>query len=175
MPATASGTATQAAVSSPWGTYKVWPTPTGICFQVSTHHPQNKWVLAGLIVKSLGLAALTYAYSGFWNALGVLPLLLLLDALLILCIRRIKLVWVEVRPDGLTITPEITTPDIRTFFNRVGITQRQLDFDQGFTFRYGIFDVQATPPFANPREFEIFQVQFEQAISRLWLQQNLNS
>jgi len=173
MPATASGTAPPSPSSNPYGTYTVVPTATGIRFQVSTRHPHDKWVLAGLIVKSLGLAGLTYSYSGLWNALGAVPLLLILDALFFLCIRRIKLVWVEVRPDGLTITPKISTPDVTKFFDRRGITQRQLDFDQGLTFRCGIFDVQATPPFANEREFEIFQVQLEQAISRLWHQQNL--
>lgn len=173
MPATASDAAPPSASSNPYGIYTVVPTATGIRFQVSTHHPLNKWVLAGLIVKSIALAALTYAYSGLWNALGALALLLVLDPLFFLCIRRIKLVWVEIRPDGVAITPEVRKPEVTKFFDRRGITQRQLDFDQGFTFRYGIFDVQATPPFANEREFEIFQLQLEQAISRLWHQQNL--
>jgi hypothetical protein len=168
MPANA---ASQSATSNPYGTYTVQPTPTGIRFQVSTQHPHNKWVLTGLIGKSFALAWLTY--SGFWNFLGALMLFLILDVVLFVCIRRIKLIWVEVRPDGLAITPEISMPDTKMFFDRRAITQRQLDFDAGFTFRYGIFDVQATQPFADDREFEIFQVQFEQAISRLWHQQNL--
>jgi len=173
MAATAFSAASRFTGSNPYGTYRVEPTAAGIRFQVSTHHPHNKWALTGLIAKTVGFAVSTYHYTGFWNALGALPLLLVLDLLLFLCIRRIKLVWIEVRADGLTITPEITTPQIDSFFNRRRITQRQLDFDQGLTFRYGIYDVQATPPFANAREFEIFQVQFEQAISRLWHQQNL--
>ena len=173
MPAIAFGPASPSATSNPYGTYTVVPTATGIRFQVSTRHPGDKWVLTGLTIKSLGLAWLTYAFSGLWNAFGALPLFLLFNALLFFCIRRTKLVWVEVRPDGLSITSEINTPDIERFFDRRGITQRQLDFDQGFTFRYGIFDVQATLPFANEREFEIFSVQLEQAISRLWHQQNL--
>lgn len=171
MSATAFNAASQSTIRNPYGTYTVQPTPTGIRFQVSTQHPHNKWVLTGLIVKSFGLALL--AYTGFWNFLGAIALLLLLDAFFFLCIRRIKLVWVEVRPDGLAITPDITTPNITKFFDRRAITQRQLDFDEGLTFRYGIFDLQATPPFANEREFEIFQVQLEHAISRLWHQQNL--
>lgn len=53
-------------------------------------------------------------------------------------------------------------------------TNRQLDCDVGLSFRYGIHDIAATPPFAIPREFEIFEVQLEQAIARLWLQENLD-
>jgi hypothetical protein len=159
--------------TNPFGTYAVWPTPTGINFQVSVHDPKNKWLLASLIVKSLILAVLTYFISGLLSSLGVLPVMLGLDALLYLCIRRIKLIWIEVRPDGLTITPDITAQDVKTFFDRQGITQRELSFDEGFTFRYGIFDVQATPPFAIEREFEIYENQFEKAISKLWFQENL--
>jgi len=159
------------APGNPYGTYTVLPTATGIRFQVSTHHPNNKWLSAGLILKSFLLAAL--AYDGFWNLLGTLALLLILDALFYLGMRRIQLAWIEVRPDGLAITPNINAPDVTRFFDRRAITQRHLDFDAGLTFRYGIYDVEATPPFANEREFDIFSLQLEQAISRLWHQQNL--
>ena len=64
-------------------------------------------------------------------------------------------------------------PDVTHFFDQRGIEQRRLDFDTGLTLRYGIHEVQATPPFAIEREFEIFSVQLEQAVSRLWYQQNL--
>ena len=167
MPASAA----HPAGGNPYGTYAVEPTATGIRFQVSTYHPRNKWLLAGLLIKSLALAFLTYA--GFRNFLTTLVLLLLLNTGFYLGLRRIRLVWVEVRPDGLTITPNVARPAAAQFFDRRAITDRQLDFDGGLTFRYGIFDVQATPPFANHREFDIFSVQIEQSISRLWHQQNL--
>ena len=167
----ASGAAPHAAGSNPYGTYTVEPTAAGIRFQVSAHHPRNKWLLAGLLLKSFALAWITYA--SLLDFLATLVLLLLLNAAFYLGLRRVRLLWIEVRADGLTITPNVTRPGSAQFFDRRAITDRQLDFDGGLTFRYGIYDVQATPPFANDREFDIFSVQIEQAISRLWHQQNL--
>jgi hypothetical protein len=171
MPATIFTTTPRSAARDPYGSYRVWPTQTGICFQVSAHYPGNKWLLSALILKSLVLAAFTY--NGVLPFLASLLLLLALDALFYLAVRRVLLVWIEVRPDGLSIWPDASQPDCKSFFDRRDITQRQLDFEGGLTFRYGIHDVQATPPFACTREFDIFTQQFEQAVSRLWHQQNL--
>ena len=172
MPATASGAAPSSAIANPYGSYNVDPTATGLRFQVSVRDPRNSTILAALIAKSLLLALLTY--SGFFAFIGTIILLLALDALLYVSISRTLLHWIEVRPDGLTITPDINAEASQQFFDRRGISRRELDYEAGLTFRYGIHDIRATPGFASEREFEIFEVQFEQAIARLWHQENLN-
>jgi hypothetical protein len=171
MPPRASTTASQSAVPDPYGTYWVRPTEHGLQFQVSVRDPRNNSLLAALIGKSIVLALLTCA--GFWTFIGVLVTLVGLDLLLYLCLMRSKLIWIEVRPDGLVIQPDIADENSERFFKSRAITQRALDFDAGLTFRYGIHDI-ATPPFASLREFEIFQVHFEMAIARLWHQENLD-
>src|SRR5262245_8816867 len=96
------------AAQNPYGNYLVSETGNGIRFQVTTHHPGNLRFGAALALKSLGLAAVLHA--GFWNFLGVLVLLLALDVLFYLGLRRVRLSWVEVRPDGFTITPDAARP-----------------------------------------------------------------
>jgi hypothetical protein len=171
MTTQSAGAAPQSAIPNPYGNYWVRPTEHGLEFQVSVRDPRNNRLLAALIGKSLALALLTYA--GFFSFVGVLILFLMLDALLYPCLVQIKLIWIEVRPDGLAITGDIAEAQSKKFFDRRAITQRELDYDAGLTFRYGIHDI-ATPPFASLREFEIFQVHFEQAIARLWHQENLD-
>lgn len=165
-------TTTPPGTANPWGTYFVEPTEHGLRFHVSVRDPRNTLVLAALIVSSAALAFL--ACSGFWSFLWLLLQLLVLDAALYPCLAQTRLTWIEVRPDGLAITPKTDKKTTRQFFNRRGIINHQLDFDQGLTFRYGIYDVRATPGFANEREFEVFEVHFEQAIARLWHQENLD-
>src|SRR5690349_12359442 len=106
------------AAANPYGNYHVWPTDHGICFQVTTHHPDNKWVGLALGLKSVALATLFHA--GFWNFLGLLVLLLGLDGLLYLGLRRVRLAWIEVRPDGLAITQDAAKPDEKHFFDQRG-------------------------------------------------------
>lgn len=175
MPATTSSAAPQSGVSDPYGNYKVWPTDLGIAFQIGVRNPDNNVVAVLLVAKTLGVAWLTY--SGFWNCLGLLVLLLSLDALLYFglyfYIAGSKLIWIEVRPDGLAITFDIADPSSARFFDRRAITQRELDYDAGLSFRFGIHDI-ATPPMASDREFQIFQAHFEKAIARLWHNENLD-
>jgi len=166
-------TTTTPGTANPWGTYFIKSTKHGLLFQVSVRDPRNTRVLAALIVTSVALAFL--ACTGFWSFLWLLLQLLVLDAALYPFLAEVRLMWIEVRPDGLAITPKIDKPEsAEQFFNRRGIINRQLDFDQGLTFRYGIHDIRATPGFANEREFEVFEVHFEQAIARLWHQENLD-
>jgi hypothetical protein len=172
MPATSSAPTPPSGIPNPYGTYWVRLTDQGVEFQVSVRDPRANKILAALAGKSLFLAALIS--SGFFAFLGALIVMLGLSALLHLSFERTLLHRVEVRPDGLTITPHIDQPDSRQFFDRHGISRRELDFDDGLTFRFGIYDIHATPAFANEREFEIFEVQFEQAIARIWHQENLN-
>jgi hypothetical protein len=171
VPATSSAAAAQNATSNPYGTYWVRPTAHGLQFQVRVRDPHNNRLLVMLVAKSIVLALLTY--TGFWRCVGALILFLALDAIFYLCFSRSKLIWIEVRPDGLAITADIDDPSSARFFERPAITRRELDFDAGLTFRFGIHDI-ATPGFANEREFEIFQVHFEKACARLWLQENLD-
>ena len=156
---------------NPYGTYFVQPTDHGLKFQVCVRDPRNTLILIALIGKSIAFAWL--ATTGFWRFLGSLVMLLVLDIVFYVCIAGIRLSWIEVRPDGLVITPRIDDEASAQFFDRRAITSRQLDFDQGLTFRYGIHDIRGTPGFANEREFEIFEMQLEQAIARLWHQENL--
>ncbi len=157
---------------NPFGTYAVDPTPTGIRFQVLTQDPRCALYLTALIGKSVVLALM--GYSGVFLFIATLLPLLTLDAVLyLLCLRRTRLTWIEVRPDGLTVTPDIRKPDQARFFDRRAIARRELDCDAGLSLRYGIFDVQATPPFADEREFEVFHAHFEKACAKIWFHQNL--
>ena len=177
-------TTTPPGTASPWGTYFVEPTEHGLRFQVSVRDPRNTLVLTALIISTAALAFL--ACTGFWSFLWLLLQLLVLDGALYPFLAEIRLIWIEVRPDGLAVTPKIEKKRSKKsaeasgekssehFFNRRGIINRELDFDQGLTFRYGIHDIRATPGFANEREFEVFEVHFEQAIARLWHQENLD-
>ncbi len=164
---------TAAQDENPYGTYWVRPTDHGLQFQVSVRDPRNHTLLIALIGASLALALATY--SGFWSFAGAFLLLLVLLPLPYFCFARIRLTWIEVRPDGLAITQNAARHDSCQFFDRRAISHRELGFDTGLTFRYGIHDVQATPAFADEREFEILEVQLEQAIARLWHQSNLNA
>lgn len=171
MPTTFSRSAGYAALN-PYGTYKVWPTDHGISFQVRVSDPAGMRTALWLFATSVLLAG---AFSsGAWHFTGLLLLLLLLDTVLFACIAPSKLIWIEVRPDGLAITSDIDDAKNATrFFNRSAITRRTVGFDEGVSFRFGIHDL-ATPPFVDEREFEIFQAQFEQACARLWLQENVD-
>jgi|SRR6185369_7168298 hypothetical protein len=170
MAATFFHIAPRTAATNPYGSSHVWPTDNGICFQVTTH-PGNLWLGLALPLKSVGLAVL--CHDGFWSFLGLLGLLLALDPFLYLALRRVRLAWIEVRPDGFTIIQNASKPKNAQFFDQRAIASRQVDFETGLTLRYGIHDVLATPPFAIEREFDIFSVQLEQAVSRLWHRQNL--
>ena len=163
--------ALRSAASNPYGNYRVSETPNGICFQVTTHHPDNKWVAASLFAKTILLVALFH--NGIWSFLGMLCLLLPLDGVFYFFIRRIRLAWIEVRPDGFSVTQDAARPDVAHFFDRRAVERHELGFDTGVALRYGIHDVQATPPFVIPREFEIFSIHFEKTVSRMWHQQNL--
>jgi hypothetical protein len=160
------------APSNPYGTYFVQPTDHGLRFQVSVRDPRNTLILTILVGKSIVVALL--ASAGWWRFLLMLGQLFILDALFYSCVARTRLTWIEVRPDGLVITPKINQEASSQFFDRRAITSRALDFDQGLTLRYGIHDIRATPGFADEREFEIFELQLEQAIARLWHQENLD-
>ncbi len=172
MPATTSPPTPPSGISNPYGTYWVRPTENGLEFQVSVRDPRASKIFAVALGASVLLAALSA--SSFFAFVGMLCLLVGLDVFLWLSFTDTLLHWIEVRPDGLTITPRIAHQDSRQFFDRRGISRRELDFDGGLTFRYGVYDIRATPGFGNEREFEIFQVQFEQAVARLWHQENLN-
>jgi hypothetical protein len=160
------------ASTNPYGNYLVWETDNGISFQATTYHPAANFRFGGaLALKSLVLAVLLH--GGFWNFLGLLAVLFPFDLLLYFAFRRVRLAWIEVRPDGFTITPDSRRPKESHFFDRRGIEDRQLEFDTGLTLRYGIHDLRALPAFAIEREFEIFSQQLEEVISRVWHQQNL--
>jgi hypothetical protein len=175
MPATASSAAPPSGIPDPYGSYKVWPTDLGIAFQIGVRDPRNNIAAALLVAKTLGIGWLTY--SGFWSCLGLLILLLALDGLLYFCLYSwlggSKLIWIEVRPDGIVITFDPDDRSSERFFQRPAITRRELDFDHGLQFRFGIHDI-GTPGFADEREFEVFQAHFEKAIARLWHIENLD-
>lgn len=172
MPATSSASNPHGTYN-PYGDYAVWPTPLGIAFQVSVRDPSNNRLGVLLIAKSLLLAV--WGCAGWYSFTGVLACLFALDAVLYVCLAKTSQIWIEVRPDGVAITLDIkNAPQSTRFFDRRAISHRELDYDAGLTFRYGIHDV-ATPSFASEREFDIFQAQFEQACGRLWLQANVNS
>lgn len=162
---------TAAPDGNPYGTYTVRPTDLGLELQISVRDPRNHKLLIALVGASVALALATYA--SVWSFAATLLLLLVLLPLPYFCFAGIRLTWVEVRPDGLAITPNIAKPDKRQFFDRRAISHRELGFDTGLTFRYGIHDVHATPAFADEREFELFEEHFEKAIARLWHQENL--
>jgi hypothetical protein len=160
------------AMHNPWGTFDVQPTSTGLRFQIETVDPRNGWIAAGLTAKSV--TATLWLAPGFWRGAGMLLLLLALDALYFFAaLRRARLSWIEVRPDGLTIWDDARYPDRAKFFDRRSISERQLDCDTGLTFRYGVHDVQASTPFWSEREFEVFHDMFERAVAKLWFNQNL--
>jgi hypothetical protein len=164
-------TTSTAGIARPWGSYDIRPTPHGIEFIVTVRDPRNNVLLLVLLALTL---VLTYiACTGFFNFLYLFLQLLGLGALLYVCLAGTKLIAIEVRPDGMVITPSIDDPASAQFFHRDIITRQHLDYDGGLTFRYGIHDIRATPPFANRREFECFEQHFEVAIARLWHQSNL--
>ena len=155
----------------PYDTYRIEPTEHGLRFQVSVRNPRNNLVLIALMAKSVLLAFIFC--NGFWSFVGILSLLLGINGIFYHVIASTTLHWIEVRPDGLCITPNVDEQASIRFFHRRHLTRRELDFHGGLTFRCGIYDVRATPGFANEREFELFEDHFEQAIARLWHTQNL--
>jgi hypothetical protein len=158
-------------IANPWGTYDIRPTEHGIEFRLSVRDPRNNILLAALVALSIALAF--FACAGFWSFLFLLIQLLVLGGGLHVCLAGTTLAAIEVRPDGLRITPRIDEPRSAQFFDRRSITNPQLDFSEGLTFRYGIYDIRATPAFGNAREFEMFETHFLSALARLWHQSNL--
>jgi hypothetical protein len=158
-------------IANPWGTYDIRPTQNGIAFQVSVRDPSNNVLLGVLIAISIALAFL--ACTGFWTFLFLLVQLLVLGAGLYICLASTKLTTIELRPDGIVVRPKISDEKSEQFFDRRSITNLHLDYDGGLTFRYGIYDIRATPAFASEREFECFEQHFAAALARLWHQSNL--
>jgi len=156
----------------PYYPFRVTQTDHGIEIQLSVRDDSQRHpVTIALMFKSA--VVIWLLASDIWTFLGATIVMGAGDLVTLACYQPSRLGWIEVRPDGLTI--DGPDEERRRFYHRRAIEDRQLDFDEGLTLKYGIHELKVMPGFTDLAQFLLLEKHLEQLIARIWFQQNMGT